>query len=172
MRTFITLAFLCATVALAAEPVNAGLLTPDFETQLKSWFGSKSLANFANIYTKAAGDDSADFHAAVDEGGQTVTLIEVQAAGSDVWQVIGGHNPQSWSSTGGLHLTPDNDDRFAFIFNLSTATRFDQKLRGKGTGRQGSGWPAGARTVIAAPLLYRWPDRCGSAPQTPVCLAG
>ncbi|MBL8849292.1 MAG: PEP_CTERM-anchored TLD domain-containing protein [Planctomycetaceae bacterium] len=112
--------------AYHATCASAGLLTPEYETQLGTWLGESAV--FVPVYTKTAGDDSAEFHASVAAYAQTITLIEVQIAGSDVWMIVGGYNPHNWSATDGFHLTPADSDRNAFIFNLSTTTKFGQKL--------------------------------------------
>ena len=44
--------------------------------------------------------------------------------------LVGGYNPQSWSSSGGFsgyNITPLDADRTAFIFNLKQGLKFDQR---------------------------------------------
>lgn len=104
------------------------LLDQTFADQLQDWLGEGPI-QLTNIYTKQDGHTAADFHAAVDGQGRTFAVLEVLAnAATDITtnitdnrrQIIGGFNPQSWSSDGGFNFTPDDADRTAFIFNLTT----------------------------------------------------
>ena len=88
---------------------------------LEGWLGEGELA-FTNIFTKAPGDNSIDFHAAADGAGPTFSLIEILDANGEMLQVIGGYNPQSWASNDVWNLTLNDADRTAFIFNLTDDT--------------------------------------------------
>lgn len=59
--------------ACHATCASAGLLTPEYETQLETWLGESAV--FVPVYTKTAGDDSAAFHAAVAAYAQTISVI-------------------------------------------------------------------------------------------------
>jgi hypothetical protein len=107
-----------------AQPANASLLTAADQAQLTSWLGEGPLA-LSLLFEKAPGKTAADFHAAADGKGRTFTVM--QAFGTDGRQwLVGGYNPQSWSSKGGFNLTPDEKDRTAFLYNLTTGVRFQQ----------------------------------------------
>ncbi|OYP34122.1 PEP_CTERM-anchored TLD domain-containing protein [Rhodopirellula sp. MGV] len=125
--------FLASLLVLAfASQANAGLLTSAFESRLESWLGQGDL-DFTNVFTKAPASNSYAFHAAVDGIGPTITLmrisrVENNAKDRAVGQILGGYNPQSWNRSGNFNLTSSNADRTGFIFNLSTDTKFDQRL--------------------------------------------
>lgn len=51
-------------------------------------------------------------------------MIEVLAANGPV--LIGGYNPQSWSSSGSYNLTVPLSDRTGFIFNVTGSLLFGQ----------------------------------------------
>jgi hypothetical protein len=137
-----------ALLGYGAMPAQANFLTPATQAQLEGWLGEGPLV-LTNIFTKVVGDPqtSLDFHAAVDGMGRTFTLIEILP---DVVQplsvqplsfvslastnpIVGGYNPQSWSSSGGYNLTVPADERTAFIFNLTTNTLQEQKLASEPT---------------------------------------
>jgi hypothetical protein len=111
---------------LVAVPASAGpLLTAGYESQLEAWLGSGSL-DFTNIYTKKTGDSSVTFHNAVDNRGATVTLFEAIFNGQTY--ILGGYNPQSWSSSGYYNQTHSDAQRTAFVFNLTVPELRRQKL--------------------------------------------
>jgi Ca2+-binding RTX toxin-like protein len=97
--------------------------------QLESWLGEGGIV-LTNIFSRTAGDGktSTDFHAAADGKGRTFSLIQVLATQGNLEQVIGGYNPQSWNTIGNYTTTPNDADRTAFVFNLTTTTRQSQKL--------------------------------------------
>ena len=84
--------------------------------QLQDWLGGGAFT-LHNIYTKASGDTSTDFHAAVDGAGPTFSLMKV--TDGTITRVIGGYNPQSWSSIGGYNSSSVPGLYTAFIFNLT-----------------------------------------------------
>jgi hypothetical protein len=47
-------------------------------------------------------------------------------------QIIGGYNPQNWSSNNNYNVTPSNDDRTAFLFNLTSTDIQRQNLSAQG----------------------------------------
>lgn len=123
---------------------GSNLLTSEYEEQLDIWLNQGSIT-LTNIFDHEPGDGktSYDFHAAADGKGPTITLIQVLENSSGVhWdastnsyssysigeQLIGGYNPQSWDSDAYYHYTPDDDDRTAFLFNLTNSVKQDQKL--------------------------------------------
>lgn len=116
-----------------AVNAQAALMTSAREAQLEAWLGQGNL-DFTNIFTKQADSRSEDLHAAVDEQGSTITLMQVASiegrTGSEpgVGNVLGGYNPQSWKSDGSGFLTPLAHDRTAFVFNLNTAVKLSQRL--------------------------------------------
>lgn len=126
-------------VSLAAVLLGAGtsayagsLLNTANQNMLDGWLGES--ATFTNIYTKVDGDTSLNFHAAVDGKGATISLMEATNALGQTW-LIGGYNPQSWSSSAGFNVTPDNAQRTAFIFNLTSDVMHKQTpdINGLGT---------------------------------------
>lgn len=115
---------------LAPLPAQAGailggssLIDGDDVDQLASWLGEGDLT-LTRIYTKSAGDTSADFHAAADGKGATFTLIELINDG--VSRVVGGYSPLSWNSSGTYNFTADAAARTAFLFNLTDALLYAQ----------------------------------------------
>ncbi len=104
---------------------------------LEGWLGEGELV-FTNIFDKVPGDgnNSLSFHAAVDGRGRTFSLIEVIDGSGNTLEVIGGYNPQSWSSIGSSNGTPLDSERTAFIFNLTDSTIQRQIL---GAGNVGYG---------------------------------
>jgi hypothetical protein len=104
------------------------LLDAAFANQLETWLGEGPIA-LTNIYAKAAGDDSLDFHAAVDGKGRTfVVMAATGNYGAGPTGIIGGYNPQSWRSSSAWGWTPDDAERTAFIFDLTTTRLFRQNL--------------------------------------------
>ncbi|OEZ46094.1 PEP_CTERM-anchored TLD domain-containing protein [Janthinobacterium sp. PLB04] len=97
---------------------GTSLLSPGYQAQLETWLGEGRLA-LTNIYTKAAGDTSLDFHKASDGKGRTFSVMEATNSAGQTW-LIGGYNPQSWSSTDGMHVTMDDSQRTGFLFNLTS----------------------------------------------------
>jgi hypothetical protein len=124
---------LCGSASAGVIVGGSELLSAADADQLENWLGEGPI-QLTNIYTKQAGDDSLDFHAAVDGRGRTFSVIEVLPGvyySQDVIlgdrfvdhqrQVIGGYNPQSWDETiGDFRYTPDDADRKAFLFNMDT----------------------------------------------------
>lgn len=104
------------------------LLSAAHQSQLETWLGEGDLA-FNAVYTKQAGDTSLDFHAAADGKGRTVSVMEASDGSGQSW-LIGGYNPQSWSSNGQFNMTANNSDRTAFLFNLTSGTLYRQSLAG------------------------------------------
>jgi hypothetical protein len=133
-----TLSWIAVLTALAV-PADAGasiivggstLLTQAYADQLETWLGEGQIA-ITRIFAKQSGDDSYDFHAAVDGKGRTFTVMQVLAntaydystgQTNNPAQIIGGYNPQSWRSDSTYSYTPNDAERTAFLFNLSTPT--------------------------------------------------
>lgn len=120
--TLLAGALLCAAIAPAA--MAQSLLNGAQEAQLSAWLGEGPLALTA-IYTKAAGDTSRDFHLAADGKGRTFSVMQASNAAGQTW-LVGGYNPQSWNSSGNYNMTPEDRDRTAFIFNLTSGQHFRQ----------------------------------------------
>jgi hypothetical protein len=132
------LAFVMLTGAAGtaqAGPAPAGtiiggsaLLDDSRHAQLERWLGAGEF-NLANVYTLKPGDTSADFHQGADGRGATFTLVEVtNSAGLSF--LVGGYNPQGWSSTDGWHETARDSQRTAFLFNFDTPAVYRQVLSG------------------------------------------
>lgn len=138
INTPLAIAACAAALSLAAVPahavtINGGsdLLDAVSAAQLESWLGQGPI-QLTNIFDKAEGDDSFDFHAAVDGKGATFSLIEASVDIDfdgiyDITGIIGGYSPQSWDSSGDYHHTEADADRIAFVFNLSKGLKFDQR---------------------------------------------
>ena len=112
------------------------LLSPGYQAQLETWLGEGRLA-LTNIYSKAAGDTSLDFHKASDGKGRTFSVMEATNSSGKTW-LVGGYNPQSWSSTDGMHVTMDDSQRTAFLFNLTAGfmlPQLKQYFNGDGIGQ-------------------------------------
>ncbi|MEM8516771.1 PEP_CTERM-anchored TLD domain-containing protein [Janthinobacterium sp. CAN_S7] len=124
-------------VCLGAQADSGtSLLSPGYKTQLETWLGEGRLS-LTNIYTKAAGDTSLDFHKASDGKGRTFSVMEATNASGQTW-LVGGYNPQSWSSTDGMHVTMDDSARTAFLFNLTAGfmlPQLKQYFNGDGIGK-------------------------------------
>ncbi len=132
-----------AVSLLLAPMLNADpLLTAAYEAQLEAWLGQGDL-NLTNIFTKTAGSTSYDLHGAVDGQGATFMLMNIYGKGASgtfdlVSQVVGGYNPQSWNSSNSYNLTPNDSDRTAFIYNLTSSTIQRQNLTGEGASGSGA----------------------------------
>jgi hypothetical protein len=113
-----------ALALLAALPAHATLLSAADHAQLSSWLGEGPLG-LDLLFAKAPGKTAADFHAAADGKGRTFTVMQAYGVDGRAW-LVGGYNPQSWSSKGGFNMTPDEADRTAFLFNLTSGVRFQQ----------------------------------------------
>jgi hypothetical protein len=127
MISFLRTIFAASVFTFAAATSSAWLITPEYRLLLETWVGQGSLT-LTNVYTKQTGDTSLDFHAAVDGKGPTFLAMEIFGHGPEQnflpsiegTQIIGGYNPQSWSSGPDLYThTPDDADRTAFIYNLT-----------------------------------------------------
>ncbi|WP_218963766.1 PEP_CTERM-anchored TLD domain-containing protein [Janthinobacterium sp. BJB301] len=115
---------------------GTSLLSPGYQAQLETWLGEGRLS-LTNIYTKAAGDTSLDFHKASDGKGRTFSVMEATNSSGKTW-LVGGYNPQSWSSTDGTHVTMDDSQRTAFLFNLTSdfmLPQLKQYFNGDGIGK-------------------------------------
>lgn len=100
------------------------------QLQLKQWLGEEAVS-LTNIYTKQAGHTAADFHAATDGQGRTLFVVEATNRAGETW-LVGGYNPQSWSSSGSYNVTSGDSERTAFLFNLSERRIHRQMLNGYG----------------------------------------
>ncbi|AKU22042.1 PEP_CTERM-anchored TLD domain-containing protein [Massilia sp. NR 4-1] len=106
------------------------LLSAKEQAQLSAWLGEGSLA-LTNIYTKAAGHTAKNFHAAVDGKGRTFSLMQATDSNGQTW-LVGGYNPQSWSSAGKYNVTENQVDRTAFLFNLTSGKLHRQTPKANG----------------------------------------
>lgn len=121
----IAFASLGASIPAAAQTLSGpSLLDASREAQLERWLGAGDMA-FTPIFTGTPGVTSIDFHRAADGKGQTFTLLQVtNPAGASY--LVGGYNPQSWSSTDGWHETPFDFQRTAFLFNMTVPAVYRQ----------------------------------------------
>jgi hypothetical protein len=126
MKTLVVAGALALAASTAAAQSTSGpsLLDASREAQLERWLGAGD-QRFTPLFTGGHGDTSLDFHAATDGKGATFTLLQVSSAAGGSW-LIGGYNPQSWSSTDGYHLTPTDAERTAFIFNMTIPAVYRQ----------------------------------------------
>ncbi|RFP09605.1 MULTISPECIES: PEP_CTERM-anchored TLD domain-containing protein [unclassified Duganella] len=108
-----------ASVGLSTSAhADTSLLNASDKAQLAAWLGQGQI-KLTSIYTKGAGDTSANFHAAVDGKGRTFAVMEAHNASGQTW-LVGGYNPQSWSVKGDYNVTVPQADRTAFLFNLTS----------------------------------------------------
>ncbi|UMR33221.1 PEP_CTERM-anchored TLD domain-containing protein [Massilia sp. MB5] len=121
-------------VSLLATSTGAAaattLLSAKEQAQLSAWLGEGNLA-LTNIYTKAAGHTAKNFHAAVDGKGRTFSLMQATDSNGQTW-LVGGYNPQSWSSAGKYNVTENQVDRTAFLFNLTSGKLHRQTPKANG----------------------------------------
>jgi len=119
-----SLAFALSGPAIAHAAGGVPLLDLTLHGQLERWQGAGPL-QLDNIYTRQAGDDSLDFHAAADNKGDTFTLLRLTTPEGASY-LVGGYNPQTWSSTDGWHVTERDPERTAFIFNYTAPAVYRQ----------------------------------------------
>jgi hypothetical protein len=103
---------------------GSSLLDDGKQAQLERWLGAGEF-NLNNVYTRQAGDTSADFHMDADGKGATFTLLDVTNS-SGASFLVGGYNPQSWASSGGWHETARDWQRTAFLFNFTEPAVYRQ----------------------------------------------
>jgi hypothetical protein len=116
-----------ANTALAGDIIGGSSLLDDSRhAQLERWLGQGEF-NLNNVYTLRPGDTSVNFHQGADGKGATFTLLEVTNTAGQSF-LVGGYNPQSWSSTDGWHETPRDFQRTAFLFNFDTPAVYRQVL--------------------------------------------
>lgn len=130
MKTILAAAALAAigagVPAVAQVASGPGLLSASREAQLERWLGAGDMV-FNHLFTGLPGNTSLDFHSAVDGKGPTFTLMQVSNALGQSY-LVGGYNPQSWSSTDGWHVTVPDWQRTAFIFNMTEPAVYRQVL--------------------------------------------
>ena len=107
------------TSCAAAGDIFGGsaLLDDRSHAQLERWLGAGEF-HLHNVFTKYAGATSIDFHRRADGQGATFTLMRLTNATGQTF-VVGGYNPQSWSSADGWHITDPDWQRTAFLFNMT-----------------------------------------------------
>ncbi len=108
----------------SATPIFGGseILDAGSASQLEVMLGQGGIS-LSNIFTKTVGSSALDFHDACDGKGATFSVIELMDG-----TIVGGYNPQSWNSSGNYNMTPDDADRTAFLFDLTDARYFAQRL--------------------------------------------
>jgi len=113
--------------AQAGDVIGGSKLLDDGrQAQLERWLGQGEF-NLNNVYTLRPGDTSVNFHQGADGKGATFTLIEVTNTAGQTF-LVGGYNPQGWSSTDGWHDTERDFQRTAFLFNFTTPAVYRQVL--------------------------------------------
>lgn len=117
-------AVILTTLAAPAVAQTAPLLDTALYGQLERWLGAGPLY-LDHLYTRQAGDDSLDFHAAVDGRGSNFTLLNVSDSAGASW-TVGGYNPQSWFSNDGWHVTERDWQRTGFLFNFTDPAVYRQ----------------------------------------------
>jgi len=129
MKPIVAAGFVAAVLGLWAPSSLAQdsppLLDAPLYGQLERWLGDGPLI-LTNTYTRQAGDDSLDFHAAADNLGRSFTLLSVSNDAGN-W-LVGGYNPLSWSSSDGWHESVRDGQRSAFIFNFTDPAVYRQVL--------------------------------------------
>jgi hypothetical protein len=147
MKTTVAAGLLAAALGgwtSLAQAQSTPLLDITLHGQLERWLGAGDLY-LENIYTRQTGNYSVDFHAAADGKGPTFTLMRVSNDTGDSW-LVGGYNPNSWSSTEGWHVAQRDWERTAFIFNYTDPAVFRPVPSTYELPSQG------------AKLTYNWPD--------------
>ena len=119
-----TLAAILTTLASPAAAQDAPLLDQALYGQLERWLGAGPLY-LDPLYIRQEGDDSLDFHAAVDGRGSNFTIMSVSDSAGESW-IVGGYNPQSWFSNDGWHVTERDWQRTGFIFNFTDPAVYRQ----------------------------------------------
>jgi hypothetical protein len=120
---------LASTAARAGDIIGGSTLLDDSRhAQLERWLGEGEF-NLNNVYTLRPGDTTVNFHQGADGKGATFTLLEVTNTAGQSF-LVGGYNPQSWSSTDGWHETERDFQRTAFLFNFTTPAVYRQVLSG------------------------------------------
>lgn len=160
MKTIVAVAVAAAILGTTAVPAraqsDAPLLDPILHGQFERWLGAGPLY-LDNLYTRQPGDDATDFHSAVDGRGSSVTLMRIANDAGDSW-LVGGYNPQSWSSDDGWHVTERDSQRTGFIFNYTDPAVYRQVLSDHILPSQGSrqtyNWPDHGPTFGAGPDLF------------------
>jgi len=150
---------IAATSTAQAGPAGdiiggSSLLDDSRHAQLERWLGAGEF-NLSNVYTLKQGDTSADFHQGADGKGATFTLLDVTNGAGQSF-LVGGYDPQSWSSVDRWHLTEPDSQRTAFLFNFTTPAVYRQILAGKLLPSQGQ-----AQTyndVLFGPVFGNGPD--------------
>ncbi|SFU66823.1 PEP_CTERM-anchored TLD domain-containing protein [Pseudoduganella namucuonensis] len=117
-------ALVAAVLCAAPAAAHATLIGAAEQARLSTWLGEGPLA-LDLLFEKGAGKTAADFHAAADGKGRTFAVMEARDAAGRSW-LVGGYNPQSWSSKGGFNVTPNEADRTGFIFNLTSGRKYSQ----------------------------------------------
>lgn len=119
--------FLSAHAQTAQLVGGSNLINQTQANQFAVWLNEGNI-RLTKIFNKTDGDgkDGEDFHAVVDGQGRTATFMRVNAHPGQY--LVGGYNPRSWTSINDYHLTPNNADRKAFLFNLTSNFVQRQKL--------------------------------------------
>jgi hypothetical protein len=135
MKTILAAGCMAGALAVCSAPAAAGtriggaaLLDGSRHAQLERWLGAGKL-DLDKVYVRGPGDDAADFHRGADGRGATFTLLGVTNEAGNSY-LVGGYNPQGWSSTDGWHETARDWRRTAFLFNMTEPAVYRQILSG------------------------------------------
>lgn len=132
-----SLALACCAFAVPAQAAPISLSAPHV-AQLQSWLGGAYV--LTQIFSKEGGDGqtATAFHAAVGGQGATISVFRGRDQGEQYpVELFGGYNPRSWGDDYYYQITEADADRTAFLFNLSTLEKQDQKLSSHPNGSEG-----------------------------------
>ncbi|MFM9434212.1 hypothetical protein ACFDR9_001266 [Janthinobacterium sp. CG_23.3] len=117
---------LCFGLSAHAQEKMGGssLLTVADKVQLASWLSEGPIA-LTKVYSKVQGDTSRNFHLAADGKGRTFSVMRASNELGQSW-LVGGYNPQSWSTAERYNMTLESNQRTAFIFNLTDGSMHRQ----------------------------------------------
>jgi hypothetical protein len=133
---------------------GSALLDDSRHAQLERWLGAGEF-NLNKVYALQPGDTSAAFHQGADGKGATFTLMDLTTGAGQNF-LVGGYDPQSWSSIDRWHLTERDWQRTAFLFNFTTPAVYRQILTGNLLPSQGQ-----AQTyndILFGPVFGNGPD--------------
>lgn len=126
MKLTLAVSLIASSFAFSA---HAGIVTNDTDlltgtghAQLAEWLGED--VDLTRIFAKGVGDNSYDWHAAVDYQGRTFTVMEIFDNTTNQRRVIGGYNDESWTSMNSWGSSAN-----AFLFNLSSGSLYEKNAR-------------------------------------------
>jgi hypothetical protein len=144
--TAVAIALMLAGGAQAGVVTNStDLISEAGHAQINDWLGKN--VDLTRIFTKQAGDDSYDWHAAVDNKGSTITIMEI-INGNDT-RLIGGFNIYDWNATSAWLRSASTDN---FLFNLTSGDIYRKNtstnFQTYNLGQYGAAFGAGVDLII------------------------